>query len=147
MADNDKIDDLIKEIAVKHGVALGRNDPILILQTLHEKLIEESRHNQEQLIDELKSSLESTIQAWDASAISIAERTINASLNASREQMEASMKDITTTVSEKINSGIEKTIYDSITPIIKQTSFISKINLVASGFVVFSAILVLWASF
>ena len=41
MTTTDPVDHLIREIAVKHGVALGRDDPILILQTLNAQLLEE----------------------------------------------------------------------------------------------------------
>ena len=36
------IDDLMKEVAAKHRVALGRDDPLLILQTINEHLTEKS---------------------------------------------------------------------------------------------------------
>ena len=36
-------DALIKEIAVKHGIAVGRDDPILILHTLNNQLLQDNR--------------------------------------------------------------------------------------------------------
>jgi len=36
---NEEIDELIKEIAVKHGIAVGRDDPIIILQTINNRLM------------------------------------------------------------------------------------------------------------
>ena len=37
------IDEAIKEIAVKHGISIGRDDPILVLQTMQERLIEQQK--------------------------------------------------------------------------------------------------------
>ena len=42
MAADDKIEELIREIAAKHGIAVGRDDPILILQTINMKLMQDS---------------------------------------------------------------------------------------------------------
>ena len=37
---DDKIDSLIQEISTKHGVVIGRDDPILILHSVNMRLIE-----------------------------------------------------------------------------------------------------------
>ena len=51
---SDKFDAAIQDIAVKHGVVLGKDDPILILHTMNEKLIEETRKAQPDFVDSLK---------------------------------------------------------------------------------------------
>ncbi len=58
MAAADKIEDIIKEIAVKHGIAVGRDDPILILQTINERLMQDSAAAQQEILDRFKEELE-----------------------------------------------------------------------------------------
>ena len=49
MASDDKIEELIREIAVKHGIAVGRDDPILVLQTINMKLMQDSASAQQEI--------------------------------------------------------------------------------------------------
>lgn len=53
-----KIEAIIRAVAVKHGIALGRDDPILILHTLNELLISEFAKKQEELIQQFQICLE-----------------------------------------------------------------------------------------
>ena len=54
----DKVEALIKDIAARHGIALGRDDPILILQTINARLLEDSAAAQEAMLDRFKAELE-----------------------------------------------------------------------------------------
>ena len=54
MASDDKIEELIREIAVKHGIAVGRDDPILILQTINTRLMQDSQAAQQEILDRFK---------------------------------------------------------------------------------------------
>ncbi|HEK2843891.1 TPA: conjugal transfer protein TraM [Proteus mirabilis] len=132
MSNEDKVDNLIKEIALKHGVALGRDDPILILQTLHEILINDSKKNQEELLNDLKSELEAVLQRWDSSSVEKAERTLNASLSASKELMREVIEQSTTAMAEKIRKEVDKTVNNAVIPIIKQTNHVTKINMIVA---------------
>ena len=48
----DNVDELIKEIAVKHGIAVSRDDPILILQTINNRLMQDSEKAQQAMLDQ-----------------------------------------------------------------------------------------------
>ena len=39
---SDQLEELIKEIASKHGIAVSRDDPILVLQTINNRLLQDS---------------------------------------------------------------------------------------------------------
>jgi len=58
------LDALIGEIAARHGVAVSRDDPVMILATLNECLIEEAREAQRQLLEEFRSDMASASQRW-----------------------------------------------------------------------------------
>jgi hypothetical protein len=43
----DPVEELIREIAAKHGIAVSRDDPILILQTINTRLLQDSAKAQQ----------------------------------------------------------------------------------------------------
>jgi Transcriptional activator TraM len=61
---NKKIEAIIRAVAVKHGIALGRNDPILILHTINGLLLEELANQQADIITQFRESLESAADHW-----------------------------------------------------------------------------------
>jgi hypothetical protein len=87
MAADDKIEELIREIAAKHGIAVGRDDPILILQTINMKRDAGQRIRPAGNLGRFKSELESIAHRWGDDAKGKAERTLNAALAASKDAM------------------------------------------------------------
>ena len=55
---------IIRAVAVKHGIALGNNDPILVLQTINGLLMDEFARKQEVLIRESHINLEAAADLW-----------------------------------------------------------------------------------
>ena len=51
---DDQIEALIREIAQKHGIVVGRDDPILILQTINNRLMQDSAKAQQAQLEKLK---------------------------------------------------------------------------------------------
>ena len=92
MNEDSEREELIKEIAIKHGIALGRDDPILILQTLNNRLLQASQKTQQAMLDEYKAELEDLSLRWSTEAKEKAERILNASLDASKTAMEQLMR-------------------------------------------------------
>lgn len=84
----DSTEEIIREIALKHGVALGRDDPILILQTLNEKLWKDSGAAQKAILDQFKSEMEALAFQWREDARMKAERSLNAALQASKQVLQ-----------------------------------------------------------
>lgn len=85
---DDKIEQLIREIASKHGIAVARDDPILVLQTINHRLLQDSVAAQQAMLDRYKDELEGIGNRWGLDAREKAERVLNAALEASRETME-----------------------------------------------------------
>lgn len=84
---SDKFDAAIQEIAVRHGVVLSKDDPILILQTMNDRLIEESRQAQAAILTQFREEMESISSQWRDDAKEKAEKIINAALAGSKEAM------------------------------------------------------------
>lgn len=76
------LDDLRREIASKHHVALGADDPILILHTVNELLTRTVARDleaaQAQALSTHRRELEVLAQRWNSNAASIGDRVLNA---------------------------------------------------------------------
>ncbi len=65
---NDDVTDLIRELAVEHGVALDRGDPILVLQTATRRILEnvlrQAEQAQSEALKQHRSELEAAAAKW-----------------------------------------------------------------------------------
>ncbi len=104
---SDPIEELIREIAVKHNIAVGRDDPILILQTINEKLMANTIKAQEVMLSEFKSEIEQTCQTWGSDTKDKANKIINSSLSAATAQMEQSMEKGAAAATDRITNGLK----------------------------------------
>jgi hypothetical protein len=89
----DPVEELIREIAAKHGIAVSRDDPILILQTINSRLLQDSARAQQVMLDQYKEELEALALRWGNDARDKAERILNASLAASKGAMAKVMQE------------------------------------------------------
>jgi len=131
MNEASELEELIKEIAVKHGIALGRDDPILIMKTLNNRLLQASQKAQQALLDQYKAELEELSLRWSVDAKEKAERILNASLNASKMTMEQLMRASTKEVVTTIKAEVDASLYRISGPV-KNTNRIGLMNLAAS---------------
>jgi len=138
-------DALIKEIAVKHGIAVGRDDPILILHTLNNQLLQDSRKTQQELLDQFKAELEGLSLRWSIDAREKAERILNASLVASKETMEhlmqAGTNELVATVKNEVNAALSR-----IERPIRDANRIGIMNILAACLTIFAAAVLLWTA-
>ncbi|HHV6060382.1 TPA: conjugal transfer protein TraM [Legionella pneumophila] len=84
---SDKIDETIQVIALKHGVVLSKDDPILILLTMNEKLLEENRKVQQEMLAQFKEEMEGISSQWKEDTKQKAEKVLNAALTGSKATM------------------------------------------------------------
>ena len=131
MNDDNALGEMIKEIAVKHGIALGRDDPILILQTLNNRLLQASQKAQQVMLDEYKAELEELSLRWSTEAKEKAERILNASLDASKVAMEQLMQAGTKELLLRFTSQMDESLI-LISYLIKDTKRIGTMNIIAS---------------
>lgn len=142
----DKIEETIKEIAATHGIAVGRDDPILILQTINNRLMQESAAAQQANLDVFKSELEEIAHRWGEDAKNKAERTLNAALKASKEAISATIQENIKATSAEIRQQIKEGIAQELKPLIRETLRVSNMNMIAAGMACFAAGIALWAS-
>ncbi|CZO82867.1 MULTISPECIES: conjugal transfer protein TraM [Legionella] len=84
---SEKLDKIVQDITVKHGVLLGKDDPILMLQTMNEQLIEENRKAQQDLLVQFREEMESISSQWKDDAKEKAEKVLNVALACSKESV------------------------------------------------------------
>jgi len=90
---SEPIEQAIQDIASKHGVLLSKDDPILILHTMNERLLEENRKAQEKLLAEFKKEMECIVSIWKNEAKEKAEKVLNAALVSSKEVVAKLLQD------------------------------------------------------
>ena len=138
MASEDKIEETIKAIAVRHGIAVSRDDPILVLQTINDRLLKDSHSAQQEILDHFKSELEEIAQRWGDDARNKAERTLNAALTASRDAMLEAMQ----AGGEKAAEIIQREIQALEMPM-RVAKQVAIMNIIAGAMVVFAAVFLL----
>lgn len=141
-----QVEELIKEIAVKHGITVGRDDPILILQTINNRLMQDSAKAQQEMLTKYKEEMAEIALRWETDAKAKSERILNASLTASKEVMgkllQESVSMMAASARKEIESALEK-VYEPL----KEAKRISLLNIIAALITFLAAGLALWAVF
>lgn len=139
MASDDKIEETIKAIAARHGIAVSRDDPILVLQTINDRLMQDSQAAQQEILDRFKGELEEIAHRWGDDAKNKAERTLNAALTASRAAMLKGMQE----GAAKTVEAVQRELGGLAAPI-REAKRVAIMNMIAAGMTVFAAGLALW---
>jgi len=78
-------DTLIAEIATRHGVAVSRDDPVMILTTLNELLLEDNAKAQAGLLAQFKGEMGAIADKWTQDSKAQAQAVLTLAVEASRE--------------------------------------------------------------
>src|SRR4051794_30719327 len=127
-----EVEELIREIAAKHGIAVSRDDPIFVLQTINLRLMQDSATAQQAMLDRYKEEMEVIAQAWSSDAKSKAERALNASLTASKEAMVSIMDQGARAASTLIRAELDAAL-GNVTGTLRNARRLAVVNLVASS--------------
>ncbi|MEO8627533.1 MAG: conjugal transfer protein TraM [Betaproteobacteria bacterium] len=137
---DEAIEELIREVAAKHGIALGRDDPIFVLQTINHRLLQNSAGAQQAMLDRYKEELALIAQAWSNDAKSKAERVLNAAMSASKELMDQGARTTRASVHAEINAALGRVDWR-----LHHCRSLAVVNLVCSAVTLIAAGLTLWA--
>ena len=128
----DPVEELIQEIAAKHGIAVSRDDPIFVLHTINQRLLQESAKAQQAMLNEYKEELEAIAQAWGNDARAKAERVLNAAMTASKEAAAKIMHEGTTAAVASVRGEIDGAL-GRVAGTLRHCRRLAVINLVASA--------------
>lgn len=135
----EKIEETIKEIAIKHGVAVGRDDPIMILHTINERLMKETEAAQRQILHEFKEELESAAHEWEVSTKKTAEKILDVALTASKEAIAEGGKKAADVIGKEVDSRLAEA-----NAIARKARILVMINALAAVMTLLGAVAVLW---
>lgn len=142
---SDRADDLIGEVARRHGIAIGRDDPILVLQTINERLLQDSSAAQQALLDAYKNELEASASRWTTEATDRADRIVQAALAVSKETMAATLAEGAMTSAASVRAEVDAALA-RVAVRLQDARRIALINLVAACITLVAAGIVVWRS-
>jgi len=142
---SDRVDDLIGEVARKHGMAIGRDDPILVLQTINERLLQDSSAAQQALLDAYKEELEALASRWSTDAADRADRILQAALAGSTETMDATLAEAAMTTAASVRTEVDAALA-RVAVHLQDARRIAIINMVAACITLVAAGIVVWSS-
>ena len=136
-----KMDEAIQQIASVHNVAVSKDDPIMILHTMNERLIQDSTAAQQDLLDNFKSEIELSVSELSMAAKNHSDRVLNSTLESSKTQIARVMEEQSNMIIERwkadLNAGLQETSKTIAT--LRQTAILniiaSFITLIAAGIV------------
>ena len=127
----DQVEELIKEIAAKHGIAVSRDDPILVLQTINNRLMQDSSKAQQAQLDQYKEELEALALRWGTDAKDKAERILNAALTASKGAMDKAMQENAKSTAATVRAEVDAAL-GRVAGQVKDARRIGLLNVLAS---------------
>ncbi|MFZ2171495.1 MAG: conjugal transfer protein TraM [Methylococcaceae bacterium] len=142
---NDPIDELIKEIAVKHNIAVSRNDPLMILHTINERLMKDSLTAQQHQLNQYKEEMESLMLRWSDDVKGKSERILNSSLAASKDAMWQIMQEGAKTTAATVLTEVGSALAVANAPI-RDAHRLATLNIVAACITFCAAAIVLWVT-
>ena len=142
----DQLEELIKEIAVKHGISVSRDDPILVLQTINNRLMSDSSKAQEVMLQEYKQEFEALALRWSSDSKEKAERILNLALSASKDAMAEIMREGGKSIVKDIKCEIDAALLSVASPV-QDAHRLAILNVFAACITLAAAGVALWATF
>ncbi|SET46592.1 Transcriptional activator TraM [Nitrosomonas marina] len=137
---NDKLDALIKRIASEHDVVLTKDDPVLMMHTLNEVLLEQNEKAHAELLNKYEAILQESFNQWHSYASKKANALINAQQNSLSKSNDPLIDQSMQLIGEKIRIAINHEIRD----LIKISRQAAIMNLLAAILVLVSVVIVVF---
>ena len=135
---DDKLDALIKRVASVHGIVLSQDDPVLMMHTLNEVLMEQNEKAHAEILSNYQAVLEESFNQWRECSTKKSNAMINASMNNAQLTKDQFVEQCIQLVNEKIKSGACQEIHE-LARISRQAAII---NLLAAFLVLLSVVVV-----
>ena len=135
---NDKLDALIERIATEHGIVLSQDDPVLMMHTLNEVLLEQNKEAHAELLSNYQAILEENFNRWCEYSTKKSNALINASMGNAQLTRDQFLESCIQLIDERIKRKEGQEIYE-LTRISRQAAII---NLLSAVLVLVSVVLV-----
>ncbi len=137
---NDKLDALIERVASEHGIVLSQDDPVLMMHTLNEILLEQNEKAHAELLSNYQAILEENFNRWCEFSTKKSNAIISASMNNAQLARDQFLESCIQLIDERIKSGVNQKTYDLVR-ISRQTAIM---NLLAAVLVLVSVVIVVF---
>ena len=144
MTDDEKLRALIQEISEIHGIRVGRDDPILILQTINMRLLKDGEAAQREILGTFKSELEQVSARWVDDSKTRAEQILTAALSAGKAGMEKVMKENAETAAAAVTKEAQSSVR-VMREVMLRSRNIANMNIMAACATLVAAAIVLLA--
>lgn len=134
-----KLNALIERVASEHGIVLSQDDPVLMMHTLNEVLLEQNEKAHAELLSNYQAILEENFNRWCEFSTKKSNALINSSISNAQLTRDQFLESCIQLTDEKIKSGVDQENYD-LTRISRQAAIM---NLFAAALVLVSAVLIL----
>ena len=135
---NGKLEALIKRIASEHSIVLTKDDPVLMMHTLNEVLLEQNEKAHVDLLNKYEAILQESFNQWQTVASKKANALIIAQQNNISKSNDQPIDQSMQLISEKVKIAINHEIRD-LTRISRQAAIM---NLLAAVLVLISVVIV-----
>jgi hypothetical protein len=135
------VEELIREIATTHGIAVGRDDPIMILHTINKRLLTDSHNVQQELLKRFEENMEAAAKRWGDDSKVRAERIINAALSASRQTLDEAASAGATSAVEAVQKEMLRGT-NAVTDTVNNLRWLIMINVLTSVIALGTSVLV-----
>ena len=132
------MDALIKRVASEHGIVLSQDDPVLMMHTLNEVLLEQNEKAHAELLSNYQAILEESFNQWREYSTKKSNAMISASTNSAHLVRDQFIESCIQLIEEKIKNGVSQEI-NELARISKQAAII---NLLASFIILISVLVV-----
>ena len=136
---SEKLAALIERIASEHGIVLSQDDPVLMMHTLNEVLLEQNKEAHAELLSKYQAMLEESFNQWQTVTSKKANALINAQQNNFSKNNDQLIDQSMQLISEKFIIAINHDIRELVR-ISRQAAIM---NLFAAALVLVSAVLIL----
>ena len=133
---SDKLAALIERIASEHGIVLSQDDPVLMMHTLNEVLLEQNKEAHAELLRNYQAILEENFNRWREYSTKKSNALINSSMGNAQLTRDQFLESCIQLIDERIKSGVDQEIYDLVR-ISRQAAII---NLLASALILVSVV-------
>lgn len=145
MAEDEKLKALIQEIAEVHGIVVGRDDPILILQTINMRLLKDGEAAQREMLGTFRSEIEEVSARWEDDSKKRAEQVLTAALASSKAAMEKMVQENAAAAAAAVSKEVQGSARLIGTALLRARS-VAIMNMVASGGTLVAAAILLWVA-
>ena len=136
---NEKLDALIERVATVHGIVLSKDDPVLMMHTLNEVLLEQNEKAHAELLNKYEAILQESFNQWH----SYASKKTNALINAQQSNFSKNNDQLIDRSMQLISEKFRIAINHEIRELVRISRQAAIMNLLAAVLVLVSAVLVL----